>query len=412
MKLRYLGLVFVLFGAGVIPCLAQNFNRPSIFLDCQTNCHLRYVKEKINFVDYVLDRQNADIYILATSQRASGGTRQVQLLFVGTGDYTSMTDTIEFYWQANVSDALDREILVKNLKKGLLPYLIKAGMLDQLEYTLAQLDIDSSSVPEKDPWNYWSFNIGTQLRLDGEESYSEIDISGRFSAQRVTEAEKITLFSRYNYELSKFTLTDGEVIENIVTRFFVFSEYVKSLNSHWSVGARGDIGSSSFGNTDIEGSFSPAIEYNVYPYSESNTKRLSFLYSIGPDYNNYTNITIFDKLKEVVIRQGINIEYDQTQKWGDISFDARFRQYLHNLKLFSVQFNPNIELNLVKGLRLDIGGYIEYVGDRINIAKSDISDTDILLRTKQLDTSYSFGTYFGINYRFGTRRNNIVNPRF
>lgn len=386
--------------------------KPSVYLDCKTNCHTRYVKENIDFVNYVRDQQVADIYVLVTTQSAAAGSREVQVIFQGTNDFEGIEDTIVFYWLANVSDAADRELLVRNLKKGLLPYLLKSGIADEINYEVNLSEITDSEEELKDPWNFWSFNIGSNASLEAEESYSELDLSGRFSAQQVTEKQKVTLFSRYNYELASFTLTDGEEVESKRTRFFVFTEYVKSINDHWSYGIRANIGSSSFGNTDVDGTITPALEYNVYPYTNAQTRRFSFLYAIGPKYNNYTSPTVFDKEKETLIRHELRMDFDQTQKWGDISISGRVRQYLHDLDLFSLQINPNIELNLVKGLRLDFGGYIEYVGDRINIAKSDITDQDILLQIKQLDTSYSFFTYVGFNYRFGSQLNNIVNPRF
>jgi len=64
---------------------------PSVFLDCQINCHTIYVKQEIDFVNYVNDRQVADLYILATSQRAAAGTREIQLSFDGNGPFEGMT---------------------------------------------------------------------------------------------------------------------------------------------------------------------------------------------------------------------------------------------------------------------------------------------------------------------------------
>ena len=385
---------------------------PSVFMECKMNCHTRYVKENITFVNYVRDQQVADIFILATSQRAAAGTREVQLIFQGSNRYEGMADTIVFYLQANVSDAVDRELLVYNLKKGLLPFLLESNLVDDIDYNVVidEEELVRTEVP--DPWNFWSFNVGADGGIDGEERQSEIDLSSRFSASQITEKSKFTLFTRYSYSLEKFKLTDGEEVESKITRFFIFTEYVKSISNHWSIGFRANAGSSSFGNTDVEGYFSPAIEYNIYPYSSAQTRRFSFLYSVGPKFNDYTSTTIFDKDQETLIRQELRMDFDQTQKWGEMSISGRFRQFLHDLNLFSAQINPNIELNIVKGLRLDFGGYIEYVGDRINIAKSDISDQDILLQIKQLDTSYSFFTYIGFNYRFGSQQNNIVNPRF
>jgi len=385
---------------------------PSIFLDCQLNCDFVYIRQEVPFVKYVRDRQVADIYILATSQRAAAGTQEIQLAFEGINQFEGMKDTLVFYYQANVSDAADRETFVKQLKKGLLPYLLRSGLADQIEYKIDTENLPATSEEGPDPWNYWSYNIGAGGNYNGEASFSNFQSNVRASAQKLTEDKKITLFTRYNYARETFTLTDGETIESVINGFFLFTEYVLSINDHWSYGLRADIGSSSFGNTDIDGAFSPTIEYNVYPYSDVSTRRFSFRYSIGPEHYNYTELTIFDKLSETLFRHDLRMEFSQTQKWGDISIDARLRQYLHDLDLFSIRVNPNVELNILKGLRLNFGGQIEYVGDRINIAKSDITDQDILLGIKQLNTNYSFSTYVGFNYRFGSQRNNIVNPRF
>lgn len=395
------------------PAKAQlSSDYPSLFLDCQIYCDMIYIKQEVNYVNYVRDRQVADIYVLTTSQRAGGGSREVQMVFQGANEYSELQDTIIFYFQPNASDAADRELIVKNLKKGLLPYFVQSKIAEQIDYDIKVGEVTESNEEETDPWNYWSYRIGADGNVDGEASFKNISLSTNMSAQQVTEKRKITLFTRYRYSKESFTLTDGEEVEGIRTRFFFFSEYVASLSDHWSVGFRSDFGSSSFGNTDVEGTITPAIEYNIYPYSDASTRRFSFIYTIGPKYFDYTDITVFDKLKETVIRHGLSMEFEQTQKWGDISVDARVRQFLHDLSLYSIQFNPNVELNLVKGLRLSFGGFIEYVGDRINVAKSDVTDQDILLQVKQLDTSYSYYSYFGFSYRFGTQRNNIVNPRF
>ena len=59
-----------------------------------------------------------------------------------------------------------------------------------------------------------------------------------------------------------------------------------------------------------------------------------------------------------------------------------------------------------------MGAYVSYIGDRINISKGEISAQDIILQNRQLDSSYSYYTYFGFNYRFGSKNNNVVNSRF
>ena len=108
----------------------------------------------------------------------------------------------------------------------------------------------------------------------------------------------------------------------------------------------------------------------------------------------------------------MSIEFEQTQRWGSVRADVRVNQYLHNLNLWSMSFNPNLEWVIYRGLRLDMGGFVSLVSDRINIAKSDITDEDILLQIKQLDTNFTYRTYIGLNYRFGSNYNNFINPRF
>lgn len=409
---KLFALVFLFLGAYSSQA-QESISKPSIFLDCQMNCFTTFLRQEHGYVDYKRERQGADVFILVTDQSASAGAREIQMIF----DYEDIQitdDTIIYYRPANISEAERRDLFLKNYKKGILPALLNSDISDHIDYTVNEIKEDSVGTAEKinDPWKLWSFNLGLDLRVNGEASFNEQFYSGRFSASQIKEKYKFFVFTRYNLEQSTFTLSDGEEVKSENRRSTFFTQYVKSIGSKWSIGARAFAGSSSFGNTDFEAFFKPAIEYNVFPYSESSTKRFSFLYSLGPEYKNYTEITVFDKLEETRLRHGLDVEFISTQQWGEIEFDIEFEQYLHDLSLYSISFNPNIELNIVRGLSLELGGEISFVGDRINISKSEISDQDIILQNRQLDTNYSYFSYVGFNYRFGTRNNNIVNPRF
>ena len=390
----------------------SNEDRPSVFLDCQMRCFSDYLKQEITFVNYKFERQGADVYVLLTDQRASAGAEEIQLIFQYDGYDNLTSDTIIYIKEANISNNDERELLKKSLKKGLLVALTQTSLLDDITYNLPVDTSTSVSQTIDDPWNYWSFNTSMNLNVNGEKSFSEQRYFIRFSASQVTEDHKIISSSWYDFNKSKFTLSDGEEVKSQNKRYRSFFQYVKSISDHWSVGVRSLAGSSSFSNTDFEFFLRPAIEYNLYPYSENITRRLTFLYSAGLVHQNYTEITIFDKLKETLARHSLDIEYQITQKWGDINMDIEFDQYLHDLDLYSISFNPNVELNIVKGLRLNFGGFFSFVGDRISITKEEISDQDIILQNRQLNTSYSYFSYFGFNYRFGSANNNIVNPRF
>jgi hypothetical protein len=323
MKVVQILAYFLLFSTGLF---AQDpIDRPDIFIDCQMNCDWIYIKQEIQFVNYMQNRQEADIFVLATRQSTGAGGREVQFAFIG--------------------------------------------------------------------------------------NKARIEYRGRFNASNITDKHKLRLSTFYNNEISTFKLASGN--ESFIRRRYnVQFLYVKSLGPNWSVGFETQTGSSTFGNTDLSTTFKPAIEYNIFPYSEASTRRFSLNYSIGPEYYDYTDTTIFNRVSETRMRHGLDIEFNQTQKWGNISVDIGARQYLHDLELFNAFINPNIELQIFKGLAIDVGGFVSFVNDRINIAKADISDEDILLQIRQLDTSFTYFSYLGINYRFGSSYNNFVNPRF
>lgn len=391
----------------------DNPNQPNIFLDCNSGCDFDYVKQEINYVDYMLDRVKADIYIQITDLPNGGGGSQVQLVFQGSEQFSSRADTIQYIVDPNATRFIRREQLVKELKSGLLPYIIQTSLLDGLEYTVTVSENTiSSDSSAKDPWNYWVFNVGGNGWIDAEENFKTTNLNTRLSASRVTDDHKFRLSSNYNYNESYFKLTDGDEITTVQENYNLNLFYVKSINENWSAGIMSYAGSSTFGNRDFSSSIKAAVEYNIYPYSEAQTRRFTFLYSIGPEYYDYTAETVYDQLNETVLRHGLGMEFRQTHKMGDFSFDLGVDQYLHNPKLYSAYINPSVRWQLVKGLSFRVRGFFSFVNDRLNIAKEDISDEDILLQVKQLNTQFSYFTSFGLEYRFGSSSNNYVNARF
>ena len=51
----------------------------------------------------------------------------------------------------------------------------------------------------------------------------------------------------------------------------------RSLGAHWSVGVFGEANTSSFENTDFSMEAAPALEYNLFPYSESTRREFRFM---------------------------------------------------------------------------------------------------------------------------------------
>lgn len=404
----------------ILSCLfvqAQNY-RPGLFIDCQIGCDFTYLKQELTFVNYMLNRQEADILVLATDQRTGAGGEEVQLVFIGQNAFAGIVDTTIYFIDPNATDAIEREQLVDELKKGLLQFIIRTPLLDQINFSIEESeDAGDTEAEIEDPWDYWVFNLGGNGFLNGEAQFSNIDVSGRVRASRITEQSKFRFGSFYNYERGLF-YTQGDSIgktDTIVSlreSFRAEGLFVKSISPRWSIGVAGAAGSSTFGNTDLDASIKPAIEFNLFPYDEVQTHRFTILYAIGPEYYNFTDTTVYNKLEQTLMRHGLVTEFTQTKKWGNISLGLGAEQFLHDPSLFNVYFNPDIEWQIYKGLSLDAGGFFSFVRDRINISKEEATGEEIILRIRQLDTNFTYFTYFGINFRFGSKFNNFVNPRF
>src|SRR6187401_1736344 len=152
----------------------QPVHRLKVFIDCSnTWCDQTFIKTEINIVDFLLDNQAADLHILITEQETGGGGSQYQLIFFGQNKFKQMTDTLRFNTDANATDFEERDLLIKYLKLGLTPYIVKAGngndIVIEMKKKTGEKTKDTSAT--KDPWNYWVFRIGANGYISADEVY-------------------------------------------------------------------------------------------------------------------------------------------------------------------------------------------------------------------------------------------------
>jgi hypothetical protein len=69
--------------------------RLRIFLDCNV-CDFDFMRTEIAFVDYVRDRQDAQVHILVTDQSTGGGGTEYTLHFIGQRELANIADTIAY----------------------------------------------------------------------------------------------------------------------------------------------------------------------------------------------------------------------------------------------------------------------------------------------------------------------------
>jgi len=319
-----------------------------------------------------------------------------------------MNDTL--IYATNQTDTREerRAGYTRSMKLGLIRYAAKTPIANQIDISYKEPANQEEVV---DKWNYWVFRTNANTFFFGQESTSFLNLNGSVRATRITDHWKIRSNFNIRYNEQNFETTEGK--SKFITRNYNFSALiVKSINNHWSIGGRTFASTSTFNNTKFRAGISPAIEYNLFPYSESTRKELRVNYSLN--YNNirYEEITVFDKTKETLFNQELEITFEVNQTWGSAETSLEALNYLHDFSLNRVELSANIDLRLFKGFSLRLSGEISSIRDQISLPKEEASDEDILLGRVQLPTSFQYFGSFGISYTFGSIYSNIVNSRF
>ena len=397
------------------PPIAQDIaGRVKLFIDCSGfwGCDSDYFRENLTFVDHVRDRAVADVHVLITGQSTGAGGQEATLAFIGRGPFDHVNDTLRVTWPPNSADDAIRQGLLAKLKLGLMRYVAHSGTADALKIAVGAAPAQAPKAPTEDPWNYWVFRLRFSGNMNGESSTSYESFSGGLSANRVTEAWKTSISGSASYRESSYDLGDDDPYVSISRDSSLNVLQVKSLTGHWSLGVRGSFGSSTYTNKQLYATAAPAVEYNIFPYSESTRRSLTFQYSIGVSSFKYSEVTIYDKTSETLPVHSFLVDTEARQPWGQVSASMDFSQYLSQPDKYRVQSFGMVDLRLKKGLSLNVGGGGSWIRDQLYLPKGDATTEEILVRQRQLATSYSYSVYFGVSYTFGSIFNNVVNPRF
>jgi hypothetical protein len=380
---------------------------PKVFIDCGM-CDIDYIRTEITFVNYVRDRKEAHIHILITTLRTGSGGREYTISFIGQHDFQNINDTHKYF--SNKTDTEDeiREGLTKALKIGLMSYVAKSPIASRIK--ISYKDIEKPTI-KTDKWNYWVFSISSSGRLSGEKSHKSRSLRGSFSASRITPDLKITMSLSANQNRDDFTIGD-ESIESTTENTNFSGLFVKSLNEHWSVGAFVRAASSTYENIQFSIIPAPAVEYNLFPYSQSTRRQLRFLYRVGFHSIRYREETIYEKTSENLLHEALSVTFDIKEKWGSISTSLSGSHYFHNFQKNRLTLFSIINLRLLKGLNFFAFGGGSRIRDLLGLVKGEATFEEVLLRRKQLETGYDYFFSVGFSFTFGSIYTNVVNPRF
>jgi len=379
-----------------------------IFLDCQS-CDMNYTREEISFVNFVRDVKESQVFILVTEQNAGSGGTQYTFTYQGQKNFAGMNDTLVYTTNPDETSSIIREKKTNMLKLGLIRYVAKTPVFNELRVVN---DAEMAQEEVIDKWNNWVFAIGTEPQFQAEESDKQFELRNSFNITKVTEKIKVEIEMDQNYSQRRVIDDEGGDTTYVTNEFQGDNLFVKSLSDHWSAGLKWNIGSSTRENYDFRTDFLPSIEYDIFPYSEATHRQLRLLYSVGYQFNNYIDSTIYNKTEESLFKQEFNIAFQIQEKWGSVNLALLGSNYLNDFSKNRLELNASLNLRIFKGLTLQVNGGVAHINDQINLKKGGISDADRLLELRELSTQYRIQGGIGLSYTFGSIYNNVVNPRF
>jgi len=387
-------------------------NAVKIFLDCN-DCDMNYTRQEIPYINYVRDVREAEVYILVTDQNAGSGGEQFTFTFQGQGKFKGLNDTLTYTSSPDQTNTIIREKRTNMLKMGLMRYVAKTPLFNEIEINHNE-ELESEEVIDR--WNYWVFSISTEPQFESEETNEELDLRNSINISKITPDIKLEIEMDHFYNREKFVEDAGTGEERINTyktsTLSIENLFVKSLSEHWSAGLRWDLGSSTRENFDFTTNILPSVEYDIYPYSEATHRQLRILYGAGLQANNYIDSTVYNKVRENLFLQRLNVAFEIRKKWGSISLLLIGSNYFHDFSRNRIELGSSINIRIVKGLSLGINGGIAHINDQLNLKKGDITEAERLLQLRELATKYRIEGGVELTYTFGSIYNNIVNPRF
>ncbi len=386
-----------------------------VFLDCdRRTCDQDYLRREITFINYVRDRQDAQVQVLVTVQMG-GASIEYSFDFIGLKEFEG--DSMQLVWTSSFTDTQDerREGIAQMIRAGVLHFIAKTPLIHNIEIRQEVQRTERRFLvvdPEDDPWNFWVFRLSLNGEIGGEDRRSNTNLRFNASANRTTEAWKIRFNGNFRNDERKFILNDGT--ESIgTTRSWAFShQTVKSMGEHWGLSAKAAVWQASFTNHDRVIVGAPGVEYNIFPYSESSRRLFTFTYELGVGHNKYMEETIFFKTEETLYDHSLLVNLDVVQPWGEIEGGVTLLQYLNHADQWSARLNGRVEFRIVRGLSFNVRGNWAAVRDQRYLPAEGQTDEEILLRQGALATNSEYEVNFGITFQFGSIFNNVVNPRF
>jgi hypothetical protein len=273
-----------------------------VFYECSGGfrgggCDSREFRTQIDWVNWVRDRQDAQVHVIITSQETGSGGNSYQLDFIGLEGLEGVTDQLAY-----TSLGTDvRDETVQGLTRVLAVGLARYSLLSGSDAVLEIRQPEGAGVPDRlvtsdqvdDPWDFWVFRVSTNSSLSGESRRSNARAGGSFSATRVTPDWKFEFDAGGNWRESKTEVDDTTTYVDTRRDWRAEMGLAYSLADHWSVGTEMRASAATQTNQDLSVSLNTALEYSIWPYEEATRRSLRLRYIVGMRHFNYEEETLF-----------------------------------------------------------------------------------------------------------------------
>ena len=391
-----------------ISAFSQN-NSIKLFLKC--SCDSNYIRDQINYIDYVRDQEDANI-ILEVYGDPNGNRGKYSIYFIGKKNFIGMDDKLSFESHPKMTNDEIRSGLKDKIQRGILKYLVKTTDINDLNISITKLDnnISDSDSLIVDKWKNWIFEISASGYYEKESSRKVNDFNGRFEVNRYTEDWRIETTLRFFKRIEEF-LSETNNFKSSRVYKGAYGKIVRSISDHWSTGIFYGLSEDSYENIKFSNNFSPAIEYSIFPYKDVVRREMVLEYKIGYRKNNYQSKTIYGKNDEFLGTHSFAFKTRYRQNWGDIYSRFSFFTYLHDNSKNRLTFDNYLNIRIFEGFSLRLGAEIRFIRDQINLAAGQASIEDLLLQQRSIATDFYNEFRLGLTYTFGSAFNNIINTR-
>ncbi len=374
-----------------------------VFLDWP-GADLTALRGELPFTSLVPSRGEAQVEVRVIA--AEDGS--LRLEFAGLREFAGEANVLTYRPRPGETPEETRKEAARLLRIGLVRFAAKTPAAKHMSISFSDQVKPTSVV---DPWHFWVFNLGIDQFAMGELQYSDVSYSGNFSANRVTPQIKIRTSFYGSLNRQRFDV-EGESIRSSSESYGLEGLVVKSLGDHWSVGAFLSMSSSTYSNIKFSVVPMPALEYDVFPYSESTKRQFRILYKLGYAYATFRELTVYDKLRQGLFAESLSATLELKRPWGTMEARLEGSHYFFRPFKYKVGLSAEVSFRIWKGLSFEVDGGYSKIHDQIFLPKEGATPEEILLRLRELETDYDYYVSVGLNFRFGSLRSNVVNPRF